>query len=239
MSTQQALPITGMTCGNCVAKVQQRLREHPDIASVTVTLQPPQAEVEAKRALSSDELNAWLAPLGHYRVAAKSVSQAVALPPKDATTYRPLIILLVYLLAVTTSVLVASGAWDPMLAMRVFMGGFFIAFSFFKMLDLRGFADAYCGYDLVAKAWPSYGFIYPFLEFGLGLAYLAHISPLVVNAITAVVMAISLAGVLRAVLSKRAIRCACLGSVFQLPMSTVTIIEDGLMLAMAVIMLLQ
>lgn len=241
MSTQQTLPIIGMTCGNCVAKVQQRLGEHPDIEAVTVTLQPPQAEAQTRRALSNDELNAWLVPLGHYRVAAESASHAAAsevpLPAKDATTYRPLIILLIYLLAVTDSVLIAAGGWDTMLAMRVFMGGFFIAFSFFKMLDLRGFADAYRSYDLVAKAWPGYGFIYPFIEFGLGLAYLAHVNPLVVNAVTVVVMAVSLIGVLRAVLSKRAIRCACLGTVFQLPMSTVTIIEDGLMLVMALIML--
>lgn len=78
MSTQQTLPVTGMTCGNCVAKVQQRLAEHPDIESVTVTLQPPQSEVQAKRALSSDELNARLAPLGHYRVAAESATHTSA-----------------------------------------------------------------------------------------------------------------------------------------------------------------
>ena len=117
------------------------------------------------------------------------------------------------------------------------MGGFFIAFSFFKMLDVKGFADAYRTYDLVAKAWPGYGFIYPFIEFGLGIGYLANLNPWVVNGVTVVVMAVSLAGVLRAVFSKRAIRCACLGTVFQLPMSTVTIIEDGLMLVMATVML--
>jgi hypothetical protein len=123
--------------------------------------------------------------------------------------------------------------------MRLFMGGFFVAFSFFKMLDVRGFADAYRTYDLVAKRWPGYGFVYPFIEFGLGIAYLANLSPLIVNGITFAVMAVSLAGVLRAVLSKRAIRCACLGTVFQLPMSTVTIIEDGLMLVMAGAMLFR
>ena len=221
--------------------MQQRLGEHPDIEAVTVTLQPPQAEARTKRRLSQDELNAWLAPLGHYHVSSDTephtAAPDVALPAKDATTYRPLIILLHYLLAVTGSALIATGGWDTMLAMRLFMGGFFIAFSFFKLLDLRGFADAYRSYDLVAKKWPGYGFIYPFIELALGLAYLAHLHPFAVNAITAVVMAVSLAGVLRAVFSKRAIRCACLGTVFQLPMSTVTIIEDGLMLVMAVTML--
>ena len=86
---------------------------------------------------------------------------------------------------------------------------------------------------------PVYGFVYPFIELGLGLAYLANVAPMAVNSITLVVMAVSLAGVLRAVLSRRAIRCACLGTVFRLPMSTVTIIEDGLMLAMAALALVM
>ena len=241
MTTSQTIPLTGMTCGNCVAKIQKRLGEHPNVQSVTVTLQPPQAEARTLRTISDDDLNAWPEPLGHYRVTKSAApppsSTASALPEKSATTYRPLIILLSYLLAVTGSVLFAVGAWDSELAMRLFMGGFFIAFSFFKMLDVKGFADAYRTYDLVAKAWPGYGFIYPFIEFGLGIAYLANLNPWVVNGVTVVVMAVSLAGVLRAVFSKRAIRCACLGTVFQLPMSTVTIIEDGLMLGMAAAML--
>ena len=231
-----------MTCGNCVAKIQKRLGEHLDIESVAVTLLPPQGVALVKRHFPDDELNDWLRSVGNYHVGSESVSSppaSTSLPNPDATTYRPLIILLGYLLAVTASVIFTAGKWDTMLAMRVFMGGFFIAFSFFKMLDLRGFADAYRSYDLVAKVWPGYGIIYPFVEFGLGIAYLANLSPSWVNAITALVMAVSLAGVLRAVLSKRAIRCACLGTVFHLPMSTVTIIEDGLMLSMAVFMLLM
>lgn len=242
MTLPQTVPITGMTCANCVAKVQKRLGEHPDMESVNVTLLPPQAAAQTRRALSNAELDSWLAPLGAYHVAVeaaeKPAAPAPALPPPGAVTYRPLLILLIYLLAVTASALHSAGGWHTMLAMRVFMGGFFIAFSFFKMLDLRGFADAYRGYDIVAKAWPAYALLYPFIEFALGLACLAHVKPAAVNAVIAVVMAVSLTGVLRAVLSKRAIRCACLGTVFQLPMSTVTIIEDGLMLAMALIMLL-
>jgi hypothetical protein len=47
-------------------------------------------------------------------------------------------------------------------------------------------------------------------------------------------MAVGLAGVIRAVVSKQSIRCACLGTGFNLPMSTVTIIENSVMLVMAV-----
>lgn len=242
MNLPQTFDLVGMTCGGCVNKVTNRLRSHPDIADVTVTLDPPQAKVITTQALSNESVNEWLSSLdnGKYRVAGTDSSTPPAssstgsLPQKNAQTYRPLIILLGYLLAVIGAVAIAQGRFDAMEAMRLFMGGFFIAFSFFKMLDLRGFADAYRSYDLVAKAVPGYGFVYPFIELGLGLAYLANVQPTLVNAVTAIVMGVSLLGVLQAVLSKKTIRCACLGTVFNLPMSTVTIIEDGLMVAMAI-----
>ncbi len=225
-----------MSCGSCVSKITARLQGHPDISEAVVTLTPPQARIVTRAALSSAEVNDWLKPLGKYQVAedAAPAMPAAALPAKSAQTYKPLLILLAYLLLVIAAASIASGLFHPMEAMRLFMGGFFIAFSFFKMLDLRGFADAYRSYDLVAKSWPGYGFVYPFIELALGLAYLAAWQPFGVNLTTAVIMAVSLLGVIKAVTSKQTIRCACLGTVFNLPMSTVTIIEDGLMLAMAV-----
>ncbi|WP_395734008.1 heavy-metal-associated domain-containing protein [Prosthecobacter sp.] len=238
MNLPQKFALTGLSCTSCVEKVTSRLLRHPDITEAVVTLQPPQAAITTRHALSDEEMNEWLRPLGKYQVAASATSAASpaaapAPPAKSARTYRPLLILVGYLLLVIAAANVMQGRFDPALSMRLFMGGFFIAFSFFKMLDLRGFSDAYRSYDLVAKALPAYGFVYPFIELSLGLAYLAHWQPVWVNAATALVMGVSLLGVLRAVLSGKAIRCACLGTVFNLPMSTVTIIEDGLMLVMA------
>jgi cation transport ATPase len=240
MNHSQTFPLTGLTCASCVEKVTTRLLLHPDITAATVTLSPPQAQITTRAPFSDDSMNDWLQPLGKYRVQSSApAALASALPEKSVQTYRPLLLLLAYLLLVIAAVSISHRTLDLPLAMRLFMGGFFVTFSFFKLLDLRGFADAYRSYDLVAKALPSYGYVYPFIELSLGLAYLMNLSPLWVNGITALVMAVSLAGVLRAVISGRAIRCACLGTVFQLPMSTVTIIEDGLMLAMALTTLLQ
>lgn len=56
---------------------------------------------------------------------------------------------------------------------------------------------------------------------------------LLTNWITLIVMGISIIGVLKSVLNKRKIRCACLGAVFNLPMSTVTIVEDAVMILMS------
>jgi copper chaperone CopZ len=237
MNLPQTFPLIGMNCGSCVAKVSARLLEHPAISEATVTLTPPEAHILTSAALSTTQVNDWLKPLGQYRVpedAPPSTTATDALPAKSALTYKPLLILLAYLLLVIAAASVAMGQFHLMEAMRLFMGGFFIAFSFFKMLDLRGFADAYRSYDLIAKLWPRYGIVYPFIELALGLAYLAAWQPFGVNLVTAIIMGVSLLGVIKAVTSKQTIRCACLGTVFNLPMSTVTIIEDGLMLAMAV-----
>ena len=238
MTFPQTFPLSGLSCTACVDKITARLLLHPDITEAEVTLQPPQAQISTHAAFSDESMNEWLKPLGKYRVpAAAQDAPASELQQKSAQTYRPLLILLAYLLLVIAAMSVMHGGLDLPMAMRLFMGGFFVAFSFFKMLDLRGFSDAYRSYDLVAKAVPTYGFVYPFIELGLGLGYLADWQPFWVNAVTAVVMGVSLLGVLKAVLSKQAIRCACLGTVFNLPMSTVTIIEDGLMLAMALLAL--
>ena len=94
-------------------------------------------------------------------------------------------------------------------------------------------------YDIVAKKLFFWGFAYPFIELGLGIAYAINFNPLTTSIVTLVVMLISIIGVLQSVLNKQKIQCACLGAVFNLPMSTVTIIEDALMIAMSAIMLLQ
>ncbi len=117
------------------------------------------------------------------------------------------------------------------------MGGFFIVFSFFKMLNLRGFASSYASYDVIAKRWMPYGYVYPFIELALGVAFLLRFKPFATNLATVVVMAISSIGVIQSLLQKKKIQCACLGTVFNLPMSSVTLIEDLLMVGMAVAML--
>jgi hypothetical protein len=122
--------------------------------------------------------------------------------------------------------------------MRHFMAGFFIVFSFFKLLDPPGFVSAYRGYDLVARRVPAWGWAYPFVELALGVAYLLAWAPVVTNIITLVLMLVGAGGVLKALLNKRAIRCACLGTALNLPMTKVTLVEDLTMAAMAAGMLL-
>ena len=121
-----------------------------------------------------------------------------------------------------------------------FYGGVLSHFSFFKMLNLSGFAESYVMYDVIAKRIPIWAYLYAFIELALGIAYAVNFNPLITNATTFIVMSVSIIGVLQSVLNKkRKFNALVWGAVFNLPMSTVTIIEDALMIAMSGIMLIQ
>lgn len=122
--------------------------------------------------------------------------------------------------------------------MFAFMGYFFIAFGALKVIRLHGFVEAYQMYDVLAKRSKGYAYLYPFLELGFGIAYLLAWQVQTVSAVVFVVMLISAWGVYLKLREHEEIPCACLGTVFKVPMTWVTLGEDLLMAGMAFMILL-
>ncbi len=123
--------------------------------------------------------------------------------------------------------------------MYQFMAGFFLVFSAFKLLDIRGFADGYATYDLLARRWHTYGYIYPFLELSLGILYLTQWLPTATQFATVIIMGFSSLGVINSLLKKQKFQCACLGTILKVPLSSVTLIEDLVMVILAAIALIM
>ncbi|QQL50656.1 heavy-metal-associated domain-containing protein [Mucilaginibacter ginkgonis] len=236
--------ITGMTCAGCQYKVQTLLSGVNGVKSVNVDLPGGEARVEMESHIDTNSFKEALKDYPKYQISDVNVAmpKAVFEPGQEASktwikTYKPILLIFGYVLGVSISAGSYSGNFEIMTAMRAFMAGFFLVFSFFKMLNLEGFAESYAMYDVIARKFNAWGYIYAFIELALGFAYAVNYNPLVTNTATILVMGVSIIGVLQSVLNKRAIKCACLGAVFNLPMSTVTIIEDGLMIAMSAAML--
>lgn len=122
--------------------------------------------------------------------------------------------------------------------MQSFMGLFFLVFAIFKLVDLHGFVKGFAMYDLPTRAVRGYGYIYPFMELALGLAYLAGVKLASLYIITLIVMSLSAIGVIYSVQKGMNLRCACLGTSLNVPLSTVSIIENVGMALMAAAMLL-
>ena len=128
--------------------------------------------------------------------------------------------------------LISDNFTSPSL-MLDFMAGFFLVFGGFKTIKLPAFAEAYEMYDIIAKKSKIYAYIYPFIEIGLGMAFLLRFEVITASWITLVLMLINSVGAYNGIRDKKVLMCACLGSVFKLPMSFVSLGEDLLMAVMA------
>jgi copper chaperone CopZ len=233
--------IAGMTCNNCVAKVKSELLKVGDITEVEVQLTAPQATLSMQKHIPVEDLQSAIFKAGNYTITELGNEMDHTGGEKDLSwfaTYKPLIIIGAFIIGLTLLLEINRGSFNLEIWMQNFMAGFFLTFSFFKLLDIRGFADSYTTYDIIARKWRPWGYIYAFIELALGLAFLLRFNPLLTNTVTFVVMSISIVGVLQSILNKRKIRCACLGAVFNLPMSTITVIEDALMIIMSGIMII-
>lgn len=228
--------LTGMTCTSCEDKVKKALQLVDNVTEVEVSKNDNTATVTMSKHVALNDLQNALE--NKYQISAVHHNEISEEAKSWAETYKPILLIFFYISLVTLLIQLTNHHFDFMQAMRHFMAGFFLVFSFFKMLNLKGFAESYMMYDVVARKIPAWGYAYAFLELGLGISYLIDFNPMVTNAVTFFVMSISIIGVLQSVLNKKKIQCACLGAVFNLPMSTVTIIEDGLMIIMSLIMLL-
>lgn len=151
--------------------------------------------------------------------------------------FVPLLIIFLLIITLTCLKTYIMGNWDIKILMINFMGFFFITFGAFKASNLKNFAKAYSLYDLIAQRSRSYALIYPFIELALGIAYLMQWHLRLLNGFTLLLMSLNALGVAISLSKKRDIECACLGTVFKLPMTLVTLFEDLLMLIMAVYML--
>lgn len=232
-----------MTCSGCQTTVQDALSTIAGVTAIQIDLKNGEVLISMTHHIDIAIFQAVLGPYPKYSIQEKEIqaNQAdIPLPSLQNSwiqIYKPLLLVFAFITGISCLTSFANNHFIGQLWMNHFMAGFFIVFSFFKFLDIRAFADSYAMYDVIAKQWKGYGYLYPFIELLLGIAYLTAFNPILTNSITIVVMSISSIGVMQSVVRKQKIRCACLGAVFNLPMSTVTIIEDVLMVIMAASML--
>ena len=235
--------IEGMTCNNCKASVEKYLSDLPNITHVSIDLDKGEAEITMDKHIASDELQNALPE--KYTVSEEdgekvSASYNSTTKTSDKTKLeqlRPLLLILFYL--TSACVLLHYKDWSWRDFMLDFMGLFYIVFGFFKILDLKGFPESFKMYDPLAKLIPIYGWIYPLIETALGVMFLLRFEVNIALIMTLVVLGITTVGVTKTLLDKKSIRCACLGTAIKLPMTEATLLENTLMITMALLMLLN
>jgi len=236
--------VTGMTCNGCRASVEAALSSVDAVDKVAVNLEKEAATITMSKPLKEETLQKALDD--KYQISLKEnlnvfESNTSKVPSEEHSSELqqlfPLFLIFGYLIA--TAVLLNYDPWDTTGFMLDFMGLFYIVFSFFKLLDLKGFPESFRMYDPLAKRLPVYGWLYPFIEVVLGLMFLFRFKVTVALILTLIILGLTTVGVTKSLLSKKAIKCACLGTALNLPMTKATFIENSIMMVMAVVMLFK
>jgi len=234
-----------MTCNGCRSHVEEILSKVKSVSKATVELETAQATIEMESHIPIEIFQEAL-PI-KYRITENKEKNVFAtsdinikqieVEKTKLQQLKPLLLIFFYI--TIASVLLHYKAWSWSEFMLDFMGLFYIVFSFFKMLDLKGFTESFRMYDPLAKQVTLYGKIYPFIESILGLMILMRFEVTIALIITLIILSITTLGVIKTLLDKRSIRCACLGTALKLPMTEATFIENAIMIVMAVLMLLN
>ena len=157
----------------------------------------------------------------------------------DATTYRP--VLYLFAVAALTAVALSVGFLPGGIGWRTL--GWFISVSMIllgmqKLRDVEGFTTGFLNYDLLARRWVPYAYVYPFVETGAGilmtgmlLTWLAAPAALFISTVGAI-------SVFKAVyVDRRELKCACVGGGSNVPLGFVSLTENLMMMGMSIVML--
>lgn len=220
---------------SCIQKISTLLSN--DFNATNINFSKNNSIIEFESSIPTDvkQLNISLATIGNYSVSelTEDNTQVVPINREDKPSYKPIYMIFAYLILVNFVISARN------MQSGSFMASFFLVFSFFKLLDLEGFAGGYSSYDLIAKKFYRYGYVYPFIELGFGFGYLIFPQYLYFNLAVFVLMLISSIGVIKAKFSKHKFYCACVGTFLKVPLGSIAIIEDLLMTIMALVMVLQ
>ncbi|HEX8215426.1 MAG TPA: glutaredoxin [Allosphingosinicella sp.] len=172
--------------------------------------------------------------IGGYDDLRRFLGKRVADP--KATSYTPVVVLfaMTALMALAASYAI-TGSLLTIRAAEWFIGFSMIVLALLKLQNVESFATMFLNYDLLAKRWVPYSYIYPFAEGLAGILMVAGVLTWLSVPIALFIGTIGAASVLKAVyIDKRELKCACVGGSSNVPLGFVSLTENLMMIAMAV-----
>ena len=177
--------------------------------------------------------------IGGHTELRKHFGQKV-LEPGD-TTYKPVLAIFAvgFLLAVAVGVL-TNWSMGYGMVLPHFISITMVLLALMKLRDVEGFSTMFLNYDVLAKRWVPYGYIYPYAELTAGLLMFAGVLSVVSIPLALFIGGIGAWSVFKAVyIEKRELKCACVGGDTNVPLGFVSLTENIMMVGMAIWMLVM
>ncbi len=157
------------------------------------------------------------------------------LPDPKAPTYTPVLAVFAgtALLALAVGYLLAGTVLTAHVP-ELFIAFSMVVLAILKLQNLEKFSTMFLNYDLLAKRWVPYGYVYPFAELGAGVLMAAGVLTWISVPVALVIGTIGAVSVIKAVyIDKRELKCACVGGDSNVPLGFLSLTENLMMVAMA------
>ena len=161
--------------------------------------------------------------------------------PKEGKTYQPVIAVfaVTFCMALTTC-WAMEGALPVIRVLELFIAFSMCVLGILKLQDLLSFATGFVQYDLIARHYVLYSYVYPFVEAGAGIVMIAGLATWIAAPAALIVSTVGAVSVIKAVyIDKRDLSCACVGGGSSVPLGFISLTENLMMMAMAVWMLVK
>jgi glutaredoxin len=157
----------------------------------------------------------------------------------NATSYRPVIVLFVMTaLSALAGSYAATGALLTPLAAQWFIAFSMVVLALLKLQNVDTFSAMFLNYDLLAKRWVPYSYVYPYAEGLAGVLMISGALRWISVPVALFIGTIGAVSVFKAVyIDKRDLKCACVGGSSNVPLGFVSLTENLMMIGMAIWML--
>ncbi len=160
---------------------------------------------------------------------------------EDATSYKPVIA--IFAVALLMGLAMSWAAYETVLTVRAFEWFIAVAMCLLavqKLQDVESFSTMFLNYDLLARKWVRYGYVYPFGEALAGILMISGALVWVSSPVALFIGTVGAVSVVKAVyIDKRELKCACVGGSSNVPLGFVSLTENLMMIAMGIWMLVK
>ena len=227
--------VSGMTCDGCANSIKEALELNNLISSVNISLENENINISSDKSFTVNELNSLIENLGNYKIYEENIFSKII---EYFSSKKTLLLALSLVLISSLSLHIGEDNFELNEWMVSYMGIFFLLFSFLKLIDVKGFSGSFKKYDLISKIIPSFAITYPFIELFLALTFLSGYFLIVSYMMTFIFMTSQFFGVFISLQKKEVIKCACMGSSINIDISTLTLIENFVMILMSSYMII-
>ncbi len=227
--------VSGMTCDGCANSIKEALELNKYISDVNISLEDENINISSEKSFTVNELNSLIDNLGNYKIYEEKLTSKII---EYFSSKKTLLLALLLVLISSLSLQVSNDNFELNEWMISYMGIFFLIFSFLKLIDVKGFSGSFKKYDLISKIIPGFAITYPFLELFLALAFLSSYFLITSYIMTLIFMTSQFFGVFISLQKKEVIKCACMGSSINIDISTLTLIENLVMILMSSYMII-